>query len=76
MFSHPRHLYILAFLPFSITATLPHLLTTFDSHLYVLTLLLVGTADKLTPLQVLIHPSTPFPMASSIDLGEFSGGSI
>jgi hypothetical protein len=70
------HLYILAFLPFSITATLPSLLTAFDPHMYVLKILFVGNAYKLTPLQVLTHPSTSFLMASSIDLGESSGGSV
>jgi hypothetical protein len=55
------HLYRLTFLHFSITTTLPRLLTAFDSHMYILTLLLVGNADQLTPLQVLTHPSTHFP---------------
>ena len=38
--------------------------------------LLASTVDKLTSLQVLTHPSTPFPMTSSIDLDKSSGGSI
>jgi hypothetical protein len=70
------HMYILAFLSFSTTAMLPSLLIAFDPHLYVLIILLVGNADKLTPLQVLTHPWTSFPMASNIDLGESSEGSV
>jgi hypothetical protein len=68
------HLYILAFQSFSTTAMLPSLLTAFDHH--ILTILLVGNADKLTPVHVLTHPWTSFPMAPSIDLGESSGGSV
>jgi hypothetical protein len=55
---------------------LPRLLTAFDSHLHILTLLLVGNAHQFTPLQVITHPSTPFSMASSVDLDKSSGGSF
>jgi hypothetical protein len=68
------HMYILAFHSISTTTTLPSLLTESDPH--ILTILLVGNVDKLTPLYVLTHPWTSFPMASSIDLGESSGGSV